>query len=209
MANVCLPIKFQVFKGNQLLREEMLSEPIIKIGKLSSSTLRLEEETVSRMHAVIEVAGSGAPQLIDLGSTRGTTVNGARVDRAMLKSGDQIQFWRLEGWWSASPRRTDNALAPPRNDNAIATPPPVEVVSSPASMSSDDVQLEDGTRAIEVRSVLRRRGDPHPSLDRLLQAEALRVRPRPCSPRAIASVALAFGTFLATTISAGHEKAPL
>ena len=51
MANVPIPIKFQIFKGDQLVREEVLNEPVIKIGKLASSHLRLDDETVSRMHA--------------------------------------------------------------------------------------------------------------------------------------------------------------
>ena len=92
MANAPIPIKFQIFKGDQLVREEILNEAVIKIGKLASSHLRLEDETVSRMHAVVEVTGPGEIQLIDLGSTRGTTVNGERINKAILNSGDQVQF---------------------------------------------------------------------------------------------------------------------
>jgi TonB family protein len=92
MANAPIPIKFQIYRGDQLVREETLNEPVIKIGKLASSHLRLEDETVSRMHAVVEVTGPGELQLIDLGSTRGTTVNGERINKALLKSGDQVQF---------------------------------------------------------------------------------------------------------------------
>ena len=92
MANASIPITFQIYKGDQLVREETLNEPVIKIGKLASSHLRLEDETVSRMHAVVEVTGPGEIQLIDLGSTRGTTVNGERINKAILKSGDQVQF---------------------------------------------------------------------------------------------------------------------
>jgi TonB family protein len=92
MANASIPIRFQIFRGDQLVREELLTEPVIKIGKLASSHLRLEDETVSRMHAVVEVTGPGELQLIDLGSTRGTMVNGERINKAILKSGDQIHF---------------------------------------------------------------------------------------------------------------------
>jgi len=92
MVSAPIPNKFQVFKGDQLVREETLSEPVIKIGKLASSHLRLEDETVSRMHAVVEVTAPGEIQLIDLGSTRGTMVNGERINKAVLKSGDQIYF---------------------------------------------------------------------------------------------------------------------
>jgi len=90
MAILSVPIKFKSFKGNQLVREETLSESVIKIGKLASSHLRLDDETVSRMHAVMEVVGPGQIQLIDLGSTRGTLVNGERINKAILNPGDQI-----------------------------------------------------------------------------------------------------------------------
>jgi pSer/pThr/pTyr-binding forkhead associated (FHA) protein len=92
MAILSVPIKFQIFKGSQWVREETLNESVIKIGKLASSHLRLDDDTVSRMHAVVEVVGPGKVELIDLGSTRGTMVNGARVDKATLSDGDQIHF---------------------------------------------------------------------------------------------------------------------
>ena len=92
MANIPVPIRFQVFKGDQLVKDETLTEAVIKIGKLASSHLRLEDETVSRMHAVVEVTGPGEIQLIDLGSTRGTMVNGERINKTILKPGDQIMF---------------------------------------------------------------------------------------------------------------------
>ena len=52
-----VPLKFEIYKGGQLVRTEQLSQDIIKIGKLSSSHLRIDDESVSRMHAVIEIVG--------------------------------------------------------------------------------------------------------------------------------------------------------
>ena len=57
MADVKVPIKFEIYKGDNLVREEVLSQSPIRIGKLGSSDLRLDDETVSRMHGVIEAAG--------------------------------------------------------------------------------------------------------------------------------------------------------
>src|SRR6187431_2433956 len=85
-----LPLVFRIFKGDQLLREEKLTLPVIKVGKLSSSHLRLDDESVSRMHAVIEVTGPSDVSIIDLGSTRGTFVNGQKVNKAKLQSGDTV-----------------------------------------------------------------------------------------------------------------------
>ncbi len=87
-----VPIRFEIYKGDQLVREEVLAQDVIKIGKLASSHLRLDDETVSRMHAVIETTGPNEIHVVDLGSTRGTTVNGERITKARLQSGDEIMF---------------------------------------------------------------------------------------------------------------------
>lgn len=90
MAGAKVPITFRIYKGDTFVREETLTQPVIKVGKLSSSHLRLEDDAVSRMHAVIEANGPGDVSIIDLGSTKGTHVNGQKVNKARLQSGDQI-----------------------------------------------------------------------------------------------------------------------
>jgi pSer/pThr/pTyr-binding forkhead associated (FHA) protein len=90
MAGAKVPLTFRLYKGDQFVREEKLSLPVIKVGKLSSSHLRLDDDSVSRMHAVIEVTGPGDVSIIDLGSTKGTFVNGQKVNKAKLQSGDLI-----------------------------------------------------------------------------------------------------------------------
>jgi len=90
MAGSKIPLTFRIYKGEQFLREETLAQPVIKVGKLSSSHLRLDDDSVSRMHAVIEVSGPGSISIIDLGSTKGTVVNGQKVNKANLQDGDLI-----------------------------------------------------------------------------------------------------------------------
>ena len=85
-------LQFEIYIDNQFVGREVLSEGVIKVGKLASSHLRLDHETVSRMHAVIEVNGPSDIQLVDLGSTRGTMLNGERVTKVSLQSGDEVQF---------------------------------------------------------------------------------------------------------------------
>ena len=89
-SGVNVPLTFQIFNGDTLVRTETLTQDIIKIGKLSSSHLRIDDESVSRMHAVIEIAGPGEIYIIDLGSTKGTLVNGQKVNKAKVQSGDTI-----------------------------------------------------------------------------------------------------------------------
>jgi len=85
-----VPIKFELYRGNQFLRVETFDEPIIKIGKVASSHLRLDDESASRMHAMIEVTGPDEVHVIDLGSATGTFVNGQKSTKARLQNGDEI-----------------------------------------------------------------------------------------------------------------------
>jgi len=69
----------------------VVQRAVIKVGKLASAHVRIDDEAASRMHAVIEVVSPGEVTLIDLGSTRGTRVNGERITKASLRAGDLIE----------------------------------------------------------------------------------------------------------------------
>jgi hypothetical protein len=64
---------------------------VVKIGSRPSATLVIEDPRVQYMHAVIEVTAKEV-LLIDLGSTIGTYVNGKRVTKSKLQSGDLMRF---------------------------------------------------------------------------------------------------------------------
>ena len=85
-----VPLTFSIYKGDELERTETLTQDIIKVGKLPSSHLRIEDDNVSRMHAVIEVTGPDEIFIIDLGSAAGTIVNGKKVNKTQLQSGDEV-----------------------------------------------------------------------------------------------------------------------
>jgi hypothetical protein len=89
---VKIPLSFRIYKGDQLIREETLTQDIIKIGKLESSHLRIDDEAVSRMHAVIEVTGPNEIHIIDLASSSGTIVNGQKVNKCVIQDGDELQL---------------------------------------------------------------------------------------------------------------------
>src|SRR5690606_37954586 len=84
-------LTFGLYQGDVLVRREMVTQDIVKVGKDPKSHLRVDDELASRMHAVIEVAGLEDITLIDLGNEPGTQVNGARVNKCKLHVGDQIQ----------------------------------------------------------------------------------------------------------------------
>ena len=88
---MAVPLTLKVFKGDSLVASKDYERDIIKIGRLSSAHLCLEDEKVSRIHSVIEVATDGAMSIIDMGSVEGTYVNGKRVNKGQLTFGDEIR----------------------------------------------------------------------------------------------------------------------
>src|SRR5512142_2065652 len=89
------PITLKVFRGDELVRSEQFNREIIKIGRLASAHLCLDDDKISRIHSVIEVAPDGNLSIIDMGSAEGTFVNGKKISRGALRAGDQITLGGL------------------------------------------------------------------------------------------------------------------
>jgi hypothetical protein len=85
-------LTFALYQGEQLVRRDTIAQDIVKVGKDPRSHLRVDDELASRMHAVIEVASTSDITLIDLGNEPGTLVNGQRVNKCKVRTGDQIQI---------------------------------------------------------------------------------------------------------------------
>lgn len=66
-----------------------LGDTVAVIGRAPGSTIQLSDSSVSRKHAEIRPVGDGW-QVVDLGSTNGTRVNGATVRERRLKDGDTV-----------------------------------------------------------------------------------------------------------------------
>ncbi|MFL5307366.1 MAG: FHA domain-containing protein, partial [Polyangia bacterium] len=255
MADVNVPIRFQIYKGDSLVREEILAQDVIKIGKLASSHLRLDDETVSRMHAVIETTGPNEIHVVDLGSTRGTTVNGERITKARLQSGDEVMFGDCrvvvtfteatasetpapaQGAWGGRPGAyappppgyaPPPAAAPPQ---AYAPPPgyapppqagyapPPEQPAAPYQQQSyapppsfagapgagAEVEVHDGSRAMEVQTVFR---GVVTGTRMLFNPEGKSTHGQGTSMlyAGILAMVLALATFIYTAVDVGNEK---
>ena len=68
-----------------------LDRPETTMGRSQDATIQVEDDGVSRKHAKVMISPQGGFQLMDLGSTNGTYLNGIKVSVAQLQDGDKIQ----------------------------------------------------------------------------------------------------------------------
>ncbi len=68
-----------------------LVEGVVNIGRRMDNHIVLDDTRVSRRHAQLQVR-QGRYVLFDLGSRRGTEVNGQTVETCILRTGDQVSF---------------------------------------------------------------------------------------------------------------------
>ncbi len=77
--------------GPQQDRRIELAGPVCVIGRDPSTSVRLEEESISKQHARLTQNGDSF-QIEDLESSNGTFVNGRRIrDRVEIKPGDLLR----------------------------------------------------------------------------------------------------------------------
>jgi Protein of unknown function (DUF3662)/FHA domain len=72
-----------------------VKQPRVVIGRSRDCDIQLADANVSRRHAELRQEGA-AYWIVDLGSTNGMEVNGKRVKRAKLRSGDTITLGSTE-----------------------------------------------------------------------------------------------------------------
>ena len=68
-----------------------LDKPETIMGRSQDAQVQVEDDGVSRKHCKVIPAPNGGFQLMDLGSTNGTYLNGNKVSVAALQDGDKIQ----------------------------------------------------------------------------------------------------------------------
>lgn len=68
-----------------------LDQPRLTIGRLPTCALVLDDDTISRNHAVV-VRRDQSWWILDQGSTNGTRVNGTRAAESALRPGDRVEL---------------------------------------------------------------------------------------------------------------------
>ncbi len=153
-------LQLTVYRDGELVETKTFSQEAIKIGKLKSSNLFLSDDSVARMHAVIERSGDDV-RVIDLNSATGTILNGTPVERnAVLQDGDVLEFgpFRVEVGYvegAAAP-----AQAPQPQPTAAAAAPAAPAAAARVAQARPVIQIDpaeverqDGSRVAEVVAI--------------------------------------------------------
>lgn len=88
------PGRYLAVEEGELMRLVPLHGQVTHIGRGFSADLRLEDQSISRRHAVV-VEHPGGAQILDDRSANGTFVNERRVTEATLNDRDVIQLGRV------------------------------------------------------------------------------------------------------------------
>ncbi len=69
-----------------------LDKSEVVLGRSAEASFQIEDDGISRKHCKVHLGSNGHFQVVDLGSTNGTFLNGIRVSVATLQDGDKIQI---------------------------------------------------------------------------------------------------------------------
>jgi len=84
-----------VLSGELRGREFDITQDLVRLGKSRQSTIVVPDDSVSRSHAEIRREGD-AYRFVDLGSTNGTFIGGARIADAFIRPGDVLAIGRVQ-----------------------------------------------------------------------------------------------------------------
>jgi pSer/pThr/pTyr-binding forkhead associated (FHA) protein len=82
--------------GDDPLTFRLMPGAIKTMGRAPRADFIVDRALVSRLHCRLTSEPDGGLRLEDLGSTNGTFLNGARVTKAAVASGDVIRLGRVE-----------------------------------------------------------------------------------------------------------------
>lgn len=168
------------------------------LGRAQEANVQLDDHGVSRRHAQLRVELSGEVELLDLGSTNGTFVNGERIAKESLKVGDRIRVGHgavLElgqvSAFEAVPAAAYEPCEPPESRSREKTDPMGTNPRRPElPLKGDSDEIVGYARLLEIRR--RRLGESHEAVAELfeqlgvtLQASGQVERASTCFTRAL------------------------
>jgi pSer/pThr/pTyr-binding forkhead associated (FHA) protein len=82
-------------RGDEALTFRLRPGSIKTVGRATRADFIVDAPLVSRLHCRLE-SDADELEVIDLSSTNGTFVNGKRIKRAHLRTGDRLRVGRVE-----------------------------------------------------------------------------------------------------------------
>jgi hypothetical protein len=130
----------------------------LKLGRLASAEVQLDDPGVARLQAVLTPHASHA-DLVDLGTRGGTFVNGSRIDRARLVSGDAITVGdtQIKLWLGPRPQ----VLSLPTVPDALVAMPNAAAAAVRFDGEPEPLVARPSADQVQGSAVL---GRPHPSI---------------------------------------------
>jgi pSer/pThr/pTyr-binding forkhead associated (FHA) protein len=89
------PGRYLAIEEGELTRLVALQQPVTHVGRGFSADLRLEDQSVSRRHAVLVDGGDDGVRILDDRSANGTFVNGHCITDCVLHDRDAIRLGRV------------------------------------------------------------------------------------------------------------------
>jgi len=133
-----------VIRGNDQGTRFELEGQTIGLGRDSGNPLQIHDTEVSRQHAELQRADN-TYLLVDLGSSNGTFVNGTRVHRHRLSTGDQVQMGSTLMLYTGPPEESlEDVTGKVDITSRQATDEPSHIVRS--------VTQQEGTRLLGLRA---------------------------------------------------------
>jgi adenylate cyclase len=140
---------------------ELFGARPISIGRAKSSSLILDNASISRLHAVVRTTPDGQWQIIDRASSNGVKVNGVAVKEATLRPNDELIIgeYRLRFFEDSAsrsmvaygttqlPPRFAKVLSEPAYSGTFLAVQPLGSIGSPES--ERHASTEDRLRALE------------------------------------------------------------
>jgi len=90
-----LVLTFEVSRGDDFLFREQRSAESVSIGKGEAAMLRIEDDGIAELQAVINLNDDGSLQILDLGAG-GTKLNGKEVVSGTLANGDLLEMGEIK-----------------------------------------------------------------------------------------------------------------
>jgi pSer/pThr/pTyr-binding forkhead associated (FHA) protein len=129
-----------IVKGSSGSKVVDLGDEAVTFGRTSDNTIPVDDVGASRKHAQVLFIGRGY-EIVDLGSRNGTKVNGTKISRQVLKSGDVISIGAFDitfddGTGAVADDGGSDGIEIEELDLGGGTPPPPSPRGGGASSSS-------------------------------------------------------------------------